>query len=191
MNRRSVLRRQIAEAWEKTMLGDYAAQRINSERSLQASVWAHLNAILPADTRRTFIEPRLSLPSGVRRVRCPDIVICSRRLVIGIVEVKYKPRGRAEWRKDLDTFRWIADNRETIRISNVRFRGVAADARSYPLSRNLLYVWAGVHAACELDLAECIEPALSSRFMALHAETHDSGPVTFRSLRMPRRRLRP
>src|SRR5574339_1190948 len=101
MTNRSKLRQQITEAWCKSIKVDYTAQRINSERSLQASVWANLNAILPSSTRRMFIEACMSVQGSERQVRFPDIVICNTREVIGIIELKYQPRGKPSWQKDL------------------------------------------------------------------------------------------
>jgi hypothetical protein len=177
---RPLLRRQITEAWRQSISTDYAAQRINSERSLQASVWANLNALLPQNTRRTFIEPRMSIPGSNRQSRIPDIVICNSREVIGIVELKYQPRGKPSWNKDLATFHWVTENRDRISISNSRFRGVGIDARSYPLSKTILYVWAGVHAACALDPRSHITPAVSQCFLALHAETQHGQAASIR-----------
>jgi hypothetical protein len=56
---------------------DYCNQRINSERSLQASFWVQLNRTFPAGTRRMFIEPCLVVTVKRRRTLLyPDIVIC-------------------------------------------------------------------------------------------------------------------
>src|SRR5690606_13711830 len=83
---------------------------INSERSLQASLWARLNKILPRTNRRMFIELGLSISGTNHQVRYPDIVICHSRSVIGISELKYLPRTRPAWQKDIATFRWIVEN---------------------------------------------------------------------------------
>ena len=180
MSTRPLLRRQIAEAWRLSIATDYAAQRINSERSLQASVWAQLNALLPSGTRRMFIEPCMSVPTVGRQVRFPDIVICNTIEVIGIIELKYQPRASPSWSKDLSTFHWVTENRDRISISNSRFRGINADSRPHPLSKTILYVWAGVHRACELDLRSRIDPAVSQCFLALHAETEQGRAATVR-----------
>lgn len=180
MSTRPLLRRQVSEAWRLSIETDYAAQRINSERSLQASVWAKLNAILPSNTRRMFIEPCMSFPGAERQIRYPDIVVCNTREVIGVMELKYQPRGKPSWSKDLSTFHWLAENRDRIVVSNSRFRGIGADARGYPLSRYVLYVWAGVHAACNIDLGAHISPAMSSCFLALHAETRHGDTASIR-----------
>ena len=61
MNRRTLLRAQLAQAWKECIDFDYRRQRINSERSLQASFWEKLNSCLPAETRRLFIEPTMKI----------------------------------------------------------------------------------------------------------------------------------
>src|SRR5690606_9892641 len=81
MSNRELLRSQITEAWSRCLAEDYAAQRINSERSLQASLWSRLNEILPRSSRRMFIEPGLSIIGAARQLRYPDIVICNTREV--------------------------------------------------------------------------------------------------------------
>lgn len=179
MNRRNLLRKQIVQAWHEAITEDYQTQRINSERSLQASLWSRLNAILPTESRRMFIEPKLKAEVETLEgqmspeLRFPDIVVCDTKEVIGIVEVKYLPRARPRWRKDLKTFKWIHEEREDLFIQNVRYRGVAVDDREYPIAEDVLFVWAGVHALCGIDLTQEIEPPLSERFLALHAETTD------------------
>ena len=180
MANRSLLRKQIREAWRQSITEDYAAQRINSERSLQASVWSKLNTLLAPGSRRMFIEPCMSVPGLGKQVRYPDLVVCNSREVIGIIELKYQPRARPKWQKDVDTFHFLATHRETISISNSRFRGVAADARVYPLASDVLFVWAGVHAPCDLALKEHVDPVLAPHFMALHAETQPSSAPILR-----------
>ena len=99
MVKRRLLKAQILEAWSECITGDYARQRINSERSLQASLWSELNDRLDERTRRMFIEPRLSCeteksPRRDNTVRYPDLVVCNTRSVIGIIELKYRPRAK-------------------------------------------------------------------------------------------------
>lgn len=174
MANRSLLKSQIRDAWRQSITVDYAAQRINSERSLQASLWSNLNAMLAPTTRRMFIEPCMSVPGLDKQVRYPDLVICNSKEVIGIIELKYQPRAQPKWHKDVDTFHFLARHRETISISNTRFRGIVADARLYSLAKDVLYVWAGVHAPCDLRLSEYVDPILAPYFMELHAETQPS-----------------
>ena len=180
MANRSLLKSQIREAWRQSIANDYAAQRINSERSLQASLWSNLNTLLAPKTRRMFIEPCMSTPGLDRQLRYPDLVICNSRKVIGIIELKYQPRAQPRWRKDIDTFHFLATHRNVISISNSRFLGIAVDARTYPLARDVLFVWAGVQAPCELKLSEYVDSTLAPYFMSLHAQTQHSGAPTLR-----------
>jgi hypothetical protein len=180
MASRSPLRSQIKKAWRQSITDDYVAQRINSERSLQASVWSHLNGLLPSASNRMFIEPRMSAAGKDRQVRYPDIVVCNSREVIGVIELKYQPRVQPSWRKDIETFNWIATSKTHITVSNFRFRGKSADARTYPLAKDVLCVWAGVHAECNMRLINYAGAELAPSFMELHAETRHSGTPRLR-----------
>lgn len=174
MSRRRILRAQIQTAWHEAIQNDYCTQRINSERSLQASLWSKLNTILPPATRRMFIEPamRIKVNGGrERQARFPDIVICNTKEVVGIIEIKFQPRSLPGWKKDLATFDWIVLHSEQIVISNSRFVGIAADEREYPLSNDVLYVWAGVHRVWSSWLSQHVDPDRRPMFLELHAET--------------------
>ncbi len=176
MSTRALLRRNIIEAWQRTIDIDYARQRINSERSLQASMWANLSSILP-DTRRLFIEPCMSVAGHARQLRYPDIVVCNTREVIGIIELKYQPRARPDWTKDLATFQWTFDHRAVVTVSNHRFRGIETDSHVYPLSRRILYVWAGVHREFDALPSPQVPAERREAFLALHAATTAGRPA--------------
>ena len=60
MKQRSFIQSRIVRAWRACIEEDYSRQRVNSERSLQASFWSHINPQLP-QTRRLFIEPTLRI----------------------------------------------------------------------------------------------------------------------------------
>lgn len=169
MKNRTALRTQIDEAWLACIAEDYNRQRINSERSLQASFWSQLNHRLHAETRRMFIEP--GMKSGTDGTRFPDIVICNTEKVIAIIELKYTPRAIPNWKEDLGTFDWIHAHRD-ISISNKRFRGAAVDEREYPLDPDLVFVWAGIHLPSEERLGMHISEALALHFMELHHQTN-------------------
>ena len=177
MTQRLLLRKQLAEAWNQVITDDYRNQRINSERSLHASLWSRLNSQLSVRSRRMFIEPRLNADvvanDGATRneIRFPDIVVCNTREVIGIVEIKYLPRTKPNWRKDMDTFLWIIDQRDQLSVQNVRHRGLEADGHVYRLAKDVLLVWAGIHAPLGHALSSHIDPRLTRHFVALHAET--------------------
>jgi hypothetical protein len=153
MSRRNPLKNTIIEAWQGCIDSDYLKQRINSERSLQASFWAQLNQKLPA-TRRIFIEPpiKINTRNGMAKL-FPDIVICNTRYVISVIELKYLPRGQLKFIKDIQNLALIAKHRKQISISNSRFRGAAADIREYSLSNNILFVWASIHGQPKQEIA--------------------------------------
>ncbi len=77
------------------------------------------------------ISVRRSDGSEKVHIKFPDIVVCNTRQIIGIVELKYQPRVRPSWRKDIGTFDWIDKHKDKISVSNVRFQGVEVDKRPY------------------------------------------------------------
>jgi hypothetical protein len=169
MKHRGLLRKQITKAWNAAISQDYQRQRINSERSLQASLWSQLNSILPPKSRRMFIEPTLKIErEGTREFRIPDFVICNTKEVIGIIEIKYIPRAKPNWKKDVDTFDWICKNRNKLVVQNKRHRGVESDGRIYPISKDLLIVWAGVHRDSDLLIKDHFKPKVSDSFLELY-----------------------
>jgi hypothetical protein len=174
MNRRNPLKNIIIDAWEGCIESDYLRQRINSERSLQASFWAQLNQRLPA-TRRIFIEPPMKVKTvnGDKKL-IPDIVICNTKEVITVIELKYLPRGQPKYVKDVESLALIAQKRKQIKITNSRFRGAEADSRNYSLSNNMLFVWASIHAQLKQEITSLYSSgykSLANSFMQLHAET--------------------
>ncbi|MBW8466300.1 hypothetical protein [Acidovorax sp.] len=157
MNNRKLLRSQLIEAWHQAIEFDYKRQRINSERSLQASIWSKLNKIFDNQPRRMFIEPSLAVISSATEgqkqiVRVPDLVICNSREIIGVVEMKYRPNTKPNYKKDIDTLAWIAENGSNIVISNYRFRGNIADAHAYKMAKSVVFVWTGVHRDKNISL---------------------------------------
>ena len=182
VNQRTLLRSQISKAWQKALDKNYPLQRINSERSLQAAVWAELNCIFSDCARRMFIEPGVVVYSETasgekqRNVRYPDLVICNSREIIAVLELKYLPRGKPAYTKDLATLALIANARDQVSITNNRFRGVEADPHVYKLATSVLYVWAGVHNDAHATLSP--KPEVAGNFLELHAVTgHDSSLV--------------
>ncbi|MBN4078549.1 hypothetical protein JYT96_00920 [Gammaproteobacteria bacterium AH-315-C21] len=144
MKKRSLIKLQIIQAWTDCINIDYCSQRVNSERSLQASFWSHLNQAI-SKNRRLFIEPGISIKTneGHKKI-IPDIVVCNTKEVISVIELKYLPRAQPKYKKDVESLSLIAENRCQLEIANNRFRGVEKDAIKYSLSKNILFVWAGV-----------------------------------------------
>lgn len=183
MQTRHVLRAQLARAWETTIREKYVGQLINSEHGLQTYFCAALLQEFQASktARRLFIEPRLRFSDGSAG-RHPDVVICNTKSIVGLVEIKYVPRGKPTYEKDLETLRLAVANAETLTISNDRFRGVTSDNRPYPLARDAVLCWAGVYAGTAVDLrAKISDQSLASRFLQLNAlTTADEDPKIVR-----------
>jgi hypothetical protein len=174
LKQRGLLQKQLVTAWKHVIEQDYLSQRINSERSLQAALWARLNQELPA-TRRLFIEPAIQLGDDQsKKTMIPDIVVCNTREVIGILELKYMPRTSPRVEKDIKNLATIAKERAYLSIANDRFRGKDKDVKTYPLSRNVLFAWAGIHSR-EIQpgspLYSAGYPELDGCFLELHAIT--------------------
>ena len=178
---RNRLRKQIIEAWTASIETDYQRQRINSERSLQASLWSQLNQRLDARTRRMFIEPAvtLSMKAGTKTLY-PDLVICNSKQIIAVIELKYQPRIQPSYHKDVETLRLIAAHRSEINLSNSRYRGTEVDSKAYGLAREAIFVWAGVHREpnCvsgndSVAILTASTPELRGSFLELHASTRD------------------
>lgn len=175
---RAPLRQQIWQSWQACIRKDYLSQRVNSERSLQASLWSELNARLTRN-RRLFIEPSMRFTfKGHRVIRHPDIVVCNSQSVIGVIELKYLPRAQPNYHGDILKLSTISLARSQIEISNDRFRGLERDSKKYKLANKTLFVWAGIHKAT-IDTPHLYsqdEGALWGCYMQLHAATRSNGP---------------
>jgi len=174
MKRRNLIKSQIIKAWKRSINSDYSSQRINSERSLQAAFWSHLNPLLTKN-RRLFIEPRMTIQThkGKRKIY-PDIVVCNTKQVISVIELKYLPRTNPRYEKDIKKLALIAKNRKKISIANVRFRGTEKDSREYTLSSSILFVWAGIHKKqkqIDYFLYSNGYKSLENCYLQIHAET--------------------
>lgn len=173
MKERGLLKSQIFKAWKQCINKDYLDQRINSESGLLVFFCFHLKGIL-SKNRRIFIEPEITITvrGNVKKI-IPDIVICNTREVIGIIELKYLPRVHPQFSKDINSLSMLAKHRGGIKISNKRFRGKPVDNTIYTFSKNILFVWAGVHTVPDLKIP--IDNALTGCFLELHALTIDNG----------------
>lgn len=183
MAQRNLIKSQIIEAWEKSINSDYSSQRINSERSLQAAFWSHLNPLL-SKNRRLFIEPRMTIqtPNGRKKIY-PDIVVCNTKQVISVIELKYLPRTNPSYENDIKKLALIAKKSKQISIANVRFRGTEKDSRQYTLSSSILFVWAGIHKQqkqANKILYSKGYKSLEKCYLQLHAETElNSNPKVY------------
>ncbi len=157
MTIRSHLRDQIDAAWFNTVSKHYENQRINSEASLQASLWSSLNDILSVQNpndRRLFVEPSIRIKGEVdgkttRERRYPDLAVCSKTQIIAIIELKYAPRGEPSVVRDLEKFTWFSARSDLISISNNRYHGDIDQV--YKMSKNVLYVWCGIYKKLEAN----------------------------------------
>ena len=174
---RRPLQKIIYDSWKQCIEKDYTNQRINSERSLQASFWSYLNKNLP-ENRRLFIESPMTVKTrNINKKVIPDIIICNTKEVIAVIELKYLPRAQPKHDKDLKSLAFISNNRHKITVSNKRFRGDAKARTEYSLSNNMLFVWASVHAKEKLKtdkLYSSKHKSLNDCCIELHAETEDS-----------------
>lgn len=182
MKQRALIKSQIIQAWTESIESDYCNQRINSERSLQASFWSRLNCII-SKNRRLFIESTITITtdSGIKELITPDIVVCNTKEIIAVLELKYSPNARPRFQKDIESLCSIARNRKQIIISNERFRGIEKDGNKYALSNNVLFVWAGVHAKEMPETNELYSSAheiLNGCYLQLHAVTEKNSAPT-------------
>jgi hypothetical protein len=178
MPSRKLLTEQLREAWRLTMTVEYSAQLVNSERGLQYFFCRHLQQLFDCASvhRRLFIEPCLSNANG--KVRSPDLVICHTQSIIGIVEFKYKPCGRANATKDLATLAWFLSHPKDLELSNRRYRGSGERAvKCYSLASDALLCWAGVYARSSVrQEATSTGVRTNGRFLGLHAATTSGSP---------------
>ena len=183
MQRRSLLRRHLSEAWRETICHQYRSGLINSERGLQVYFCSELLKRFDDAKnvkRRIFVEPHVAATDGElgrsgKSSWYPDVVICDSQKIIGVVELKYLPRSRPKWRKDIHTLQFIASHPGGLAIANDRFLGEAS-VRNYPLVPNAVLCWASVYRERKLDLRSEISDPLRERFLQLHALTQDGEP---------------
>jgi hypothetical protein len=169
----------LTNAWRKTIAEAYCERLINSERGLQTYFCAALMEAFPTakkqDSRRLFIEPHLPGIKGIDEGCYPDVVICNTRQIIGVVELKYLPRARPAFEKDLQTLKAIAEAGGDIELANDRYLGPNS-LRNYTLATDAVFCWAGVSKT----KPEFDRPSLgaSMTFLRLDAVTQlDAKPV--------------
>lgn len=173
MQQREQLCTQLSNAWRTTIESPYRDQLINSEHGLQVYFCSALLAgFYTEKNRRIFIEPTLCI-SGFLGRRYPDIVICNTETqqVIGVVEIKYQPRCRPSYVKDLETLELLANHSKELTISNDRFLGAAVDDQHYRLADDVVLCWGGVYNGGIVDLSKKVSKVLGSKFVQLHAIT--------------------
>lgn len=172
MQNRPFVRDCLASAWLSTITSCYDEQLINSEHGLQVCFAERLSkAISERKGWRVFIEPRVTLPD--RTFFYPDIAICNSKEIVGLVELKYVPRGTPKSQKDLATLLSIANNRMHVSAKNQRYLGPNGEPKTYLFSSNAIFCWAGVYKGkAERPLLEVKGP--EGEFLGLHAITSKS-----------------
>jgi hypothetical protein len=183
--RRSLLKKQLIKAWHTTIDTQYRSQLINSERGLQVYFCSELMRLFQKQKlkRRVFIEPAVaSHPDNKRRY--PDIVICNSQRIIGVVELKYLPRGKAKFAKDIETLKFVAKHHADLIIRNDRFRGVATGNHQYSLAPDAVLCWAGVYGGDRVDLKLHVSDLMRPSFLQLDAITQsEQHPSVFPKLK--------
>ena len=181
-----VLRRQLAQMVDTALqtVGEevYKKQLVNSERSFQAAMWEALRwqfAVNGKDTFKIFIEPRLTTRGADKElppsVRFPDLVVCNRDSVVGVFELKFKPRGRASSIKDVATFELLARNRKKLLVKNQRYYP-ATEVKEYRMSDSVLFGWiAIVNRASDLGPIKGIREEHLKSFVYLTTEVAMQG----------------
>lgn len=155
MANRDKLSEAIKEAWEYTVRESYDRGLINSERGLQVYFVMHLIKQLERqgtlENRFIYIEPSIQIQS--EKTIYPDLVICNRQNIIGLIELKYKPKKTfdklAGVKKDLENlelFRYGENGASLNKVKLIydRYLGLGMHKNTYPLSANCLRVWGGV-----------------------------------------------
>lgn len=176
MAHRSLLRAQLCSAWSRTIAGPYDSRLVNSERGLQTHFCMALNDEFErGEVRRSlFVEPNVIF--GADR-RCPDLIVCNTRSVIGVVEFKYVPRARPAFAKDLDTLKRLRNTAGRLTISNERYRGNSM-AQSYTMAEDAVLCVAAVYSSRSvLELPSEATRAIGPGFLRLDALTRDNGPA--------------
>ena len=173
MNKRNLLRKNLETAWINTIQLYYNSQLINSEHALQVYFCMELLKQFEVDKlqRRVFIEPNIQTNCG--KTRFPDVVICNSQKVIGIVELKYTPRGRPSTAKDLETLSLTTN--EPFEIKNDRYHGPQKNLlKNYTVADDAIMCWAGIYSDDRIDLTSIAkEKQFEGRFLQLHGLTHE------------------
>jgi len=172
MNQRTALRSDLRAAWESVISKKYDERLIDSEASLQVHFCMALLSRFCDEgrVRRIFVEPSVQVlnPSIYKK---PDLLICNQRQIIGMVELKYVPRGRATYSKDLETLAHLSENRLKFEISNQRYRGPKGLGRTFTLASDAVLCWAGVYSGSKINNEAFSRAESRQDFLALHALT--------------------
>jgi hypothetical protein len=171
MGKRYPLRSLLKQAWIETIENRYSESLINSERGLQVYFCeALLRLFEGADRERLlFIEPYLKFEDQ-KTGRRPDLVICSGKLITGIVELKYCPRVnlRAEsskgLAKDIETLSFAVTDAGSLVLKNDRYRGKVDREQAFTLAKDAVLCWAGVYCGARVDIGSIVPKNRAEHF---------------------------
>ena len=128
MQKRYKLRRHIIDAWHQVLEGPYCDRRINSERALQFFFCKSLmDQFENFGNRSLYIEPCFRCPKNAQ-LRSPDVVVTDSKKIIAVIELKYQPRGKPSFEKDLETLSWFSDIGNSVLLQNQRYLGPEGSA---------------------------------------------------------------
>lgn len=116
------------ESWHDTLC-DYAQRRINSEKCLQASLYAGLRTRLKGEYR-VFVEATIWLPEGSHQAI--DLLVCHNNDIVGAIELKYKPKmkiHRIGMYSDISKLLNLRNRRSTASKIKVEMRRYVGDTR--------------------------------------------------------------
>ena len=86
------------EIWQKVK-GVYRKGFCVSERGLQAALYAELQKELSSSDIHVVIEPTWKAVDGKTR---PDLVVVEGEKITDIFELKFRPSGYAQWKRDIE-----------------------------------------------------------------------------------------
>jgi hypothetical protein len=147
---RRVRFRKIAAAAFESACSLYREGLINSEAGLSAAMWNELRAQFienELDTFKVVVQPRLEFAEGGNldpSVRYPDLVVCNRDQAIGVIELKFAPRGRPSSLKDLRTFEKLATIApNSLEVRRDRWHGMNP-LKAFSLADDAIFVWGAI-----------------------------------------------
>lgn len=141
------MRNLISDAWADAICA-YLKSHINSERTLQASIYASLLARLP-EGYRVLCEPSINTPGHGRLI--PDIVVLSKGHIEAVIELKFVPHHYPTT-EDLWKLKQYSTAVEEFSLL-LSPRSGRFDRTKFKFSPNCLLVFAviGQHDAAALD----------------------------------------
>jgi hypothetical protein len=174
----NLLRRQLTQAWEKTIREAYSKMLINSERGLQVHFCLALRETFDCKNtpRSFFVEPTLLLGD---KKRIPDLVIYEANQIVAVIELKYAPRSLPDFKKDFETLALIRANAQNLTISNDRYRG-PGQPRPTSVAKDIILCWASVQEEREppSELKNSSQK-LGTHYLGLIALTSDTNVRLF------------